>query len=100
MILDKQKSDGQSVRENSQINILQQVIDEQNKELIELRWAAKNYKELKEKRNELESLIKEHQQLCKEARGQIAEYQKLNIELTSTIAECKKNMLEAIELNK
>lgn len=100
MIFGKKKPDAQSVRENSQINILQQVIDEQNKELIELRWAAQNYKELKEKKHELDALIKEHTRLCKEAREQIAEYQNLNMELTSTIAGCKRSMREAIELRK
>ena len=100
MIFGKKKTDSESIREKIQTDILQDIVNKQNKELIELRWAAQNYKELKKKKQELDVLIKEHTRLCKEAREQIAEYQKLNMELTSTIAECKKNMREAIELSK
>lgn len=100
MIFGKKKTDPESIRKKSRTDILQDIVDQQNKELIELRWAAQNYKELKEKQHELDVLIKEHTRLCKEARAQIVEYQKLNMELTSTIAECKKNMCEAIELSK
>lgn len=100
MIFGKKKTDSESIREKIQTDILQDIVNKQNKELIELRWAAQNYKELKEKKQELDALIKEHTRLCKEAREQITEYQKLNMELTSTIAECKKSMREAIELSK
>lgn len=100
MIFGKKKADPETICEKSRADILQDIVDQQNKELIELRWAAQNYKELKEKKHELDALIKEHTRLCKESREQIAEYQKLNMELISTIAECKKNMREAIELSK
>ena len=100
MFFRKRKNTINSVREKSQTDILHEIVNQQNKELLDLRWAAQNYKELQEKKRELDELIKTHTELCKEAREQIAEYQKLNNELTRTIAECKRNMQEAIEMNK
>ena len=54
MIFGKKKTDSESIREKIQTDILQDIVNKQNKELIELRWAAQNYKELKEKKQELE----------------------------------------------
>ena len=93
MILCKKKETTKSIREKSKIDILQELVDQQNKELINYRWAAQNY-------NELDELIKEHTELCDEARKQVEEYTKLNRELKKTIADCKRYMQEAIELNK
>lgn len=100
MILCKKKETTKSIREKSKIDILQELVDQQNKELINYRWAAQNYNELKEKQKELDELIKEHTELCDEARKQVEEYTKLNRELKKTIADCKRYMQEAIELNK
>ena len=47
MIFGKKKADPETIREKSRADILQDIVDQQNKELIELRWAAQNYKELK-----------------------------------------------------
>lgn len=43
---------------------------------------------------ELDRLIKEHRELCKEVRQRISEYKSLNRELSMLIAECKKRMKE------
>lgn len=41
---------------------------------------------------ELDRLIKEHRELCKEVRQRISEYKSLNRELSSVIADCKRAM--------
>lgn len=46
------------------------------------------------KEKELERLIKEHRELCKEARQKKSEYEFLNRELISLIAEYKSRMQE------
>lgn len=77
---------------NYYIESLQKIIDEQNREISKLRWAASHIKEYEIKQEKLNELIKEHGRLCEEARKQLKNYIELNREMSSRIAECKKEI--------
>ena len=80
------------------IKSLQRIIDEQNRELSKLRWAATHVEEYEAKQNKLDELIKEQHELCVEARARLKQYIELNKELSLRIAECKKE-IEKIKSN-
>lgn len=80
------------------IKSLQRIIDEQNRELSKLRWAATHVEEYEAKQNKLDELIKEQHELCDEARERLKQYIELNKELSLRITECKKE-IEKIKSN-
>ena len=80
------------VQYENKIRAMQEIIDKQNKELIDYRWLAIRFDEIKEKQRTLDTLIKTHSALCEEVKDEVEKYRQLNEELKSAIADCKNHM--------
>lgn len=82
---------------NSKIKILQDIVDEQNKELANLRMVAKNYEEFIKQKENMDKMVQEHIKLCAELRQEKKEYEQLNKEFKAMIAHCKQDLDKVIE---
>lgn len=81
---------------NKEINAesLQKIIDEQNKELLKLRWISTHIVEYEEKKKVLDEQISEYERLSDELGCLIKEQKQLNRELRQKILECKNESLK------
>ena len=82
---------------DSKIKILQDIVDEQNKELANLRMVAKKYEEFIKQKVNMDKIVQEHIKLCAELRQEKKEYEQLNKEFKAMIAHCKQDLDKVIE---
>ena len=85
------------IQYENKIRTLQEIIDKQNKELLDYRWLATHFDKIKERQQVLDSLIKTHSVLCEEIKDEAEKYKQLNTELKSAITDCKNHMYTITE---
>lgn len=89
-----------NLKDSLTIKSLKEIIDQQNKELSNLRWVATHLEDYARKQKELEKTIEEHQKLCAEAKEEIKKCKKLNKELSFQLNLCKQGLEKIQSLDK
>ena len=86
------KNSKEALRTSKKTEMLEEIIDSQNKELIRLRYLARKSEDLDKQKEELEKLTETYESLCCEVRNCKIRYDELNKQLTETMRRYKKDM--------